>query len=293
MNPHNYIRIASFLAMGFLFASCERDANIEVPVAQPQLVVGSFLSTDQDSFFVSLTLSNPVFSGNNSQTRNEIVRNATVVISDGTSSAPLIFSNQFEQYYVASSVYALVPGRIYTLNVSTPGGLKAQGTCRLVSASSVANIYTGIDSIVKSDEFGYREVEYRLTVRWDDVPEEKNYYRVYAVAKQVYFGDTIYTPVSGYNDVYLKSDEGKDGQSLKETLYINSSRGVFEDGGDGLIGYEVYVLKTDEHYYRYYKSLSNYSGDDPFSEPVLIYTNVENGLGIFCSYLPAKAYQPL
>ncbi|WP_421873166.1 DUF4249 family protein [Marinoscillum sp.] len=41
-----------------------------------------------------------------------------------------------------------------------------------------------------------------------------------------------------------------------------------------------------EAYYAYFKSLENQvnSRENPFSEPILVYNNIENGLGIFASH---------
>ena len=48
----------------------------------------------------------------------------------------------------------------------------------------------------------------------------------------------------------------------------------------------VSLQKVDETYYRYHHALENYQGIDLFSEPTLVYSNVDNGLGVFCSYNP-------
>ena len=47
------------------------------------------------------------------------------------------------------------------------------------------------------------------------------------------------------------------------------------------------VYQIDEAYYRFHNSLlnSNESNEgDPFSEPSITYTNIENGLGVFCAF---------
>jgi hypothetical protein len=46
------------------------------------------------------------------------------------------------------------------------------------------------------------------------------------------------------------------------------------------LAFKIYLTKIDADSYKYFKSLQNYTGDDPFSEPSLIYTNVPNGLGL-------------
>jgi hypothetical protein len=48
---------------------------------------------------------------------------------------------------------------------------------------------------------------------------------------------------------------------------------------------KVYLLNTDKSYYDYHRSLGNYdSGDDPFTEPSPVFSNVNGGLGIFAAY---------
>ena len=45
----------------------------------------------------------------------------------------------------------------------------------------------------------------------------------------------------------------------------------------------VKVYQVTEEYFKYIKSLSAYqnSSDNPFAEPVNVYTNIANGYGIF------------
>jgi hypothetical protein len=47
---------------------------------------------------------------------------------------------------------------------------------------------------------------------------------------------------------------------------------------------EIYKLSND--LYKYIKSVNKQQqvGDNPFSEPVFVYTNIKNGLGIFAGY---------
>ncbi|MFQ5636990.1 MAG: DUF4249 family protein [bacterium] len=48
----------------------------------------------------------------------------------------------------------------------------------------------------------------------------------------------------------------------------------------------VVLLTTSESYYNFHKSVDqqNATEDNPFAEPVPIYTNIENGLGVFAGY---------
>ena len=46
------------------------------------------------------------------------------------------------------------------------------------------------------------------------------------------------------------------------------------------------LRSVTEEYYRYFAGLSRQkqSSDSPFSEPVIIYDNIDGGLGIFAGY---------
>ena len=49
-------------------------------------------------------------------------------------------------------------------------------------------------------------------------------------------------------------------------------------------GIYLQLLNTDISYYEFHRSLRQQRGDTPFTEPSLVYTNVEGGLGVFAGY---------
>jgi hypothetical protein len=50
----------------------------------------------------------------------------------------------------------------------------------------------------------------------------------------------------------------------------------------------AHVIHASEEYYRFHKALSNYNQSNPFVEPTIVYSNVENGLGVFAGYRQIK-----
>jgi len=80
----------------------------------------------------------------------------------------------------------------------------------------------------------------------------------------------------------LFSDENIDGQALQLKL-----KAVINELEMGMFPKIVGELRTvSENYYQYHTSLARQleSKDRPFSEPVSVYTNIENGVGIFAGY---------
>ena len=141
-----------------------------------------------------------------------------------------------------------------------------------MSSSVSSATFEGYQSF-QGGEFSESTNEYRYNVQWMDSDLNENYYRVI-----LYWLENI--DYLARADEYVK-DVLDNGEEISKNLYL-SSYGP-DISGEG-IPYAVYLLNVDETYYRYHKTSSLISGDDPFSEPVQVYTNVENGLGCFCSF---------
>ena len=72
--------------------------------------------------------------------------------------------------------------------------------------------------------------------------------------------------------------------------------GSVSRGGDVVNGELVlYLLRTDEAYFRYHGSLRRQDDIDgnPFAEPAPLYGNVTGGLGVFAAYVQTRVAVPL
>ena len=148
-------------------------------------------------------------------------------------------------------------------------------------------------------------VSYMVNLSFEDPSEEKNYYHI-SLFQQIHKyilqeGDTVIT------ESYLRSlafdpdfnDNGRvahinggllvednllnDGQVLSFELPLNIELKREEE----LLGKLFLELRSvTEEYYRYFAGLSRQkqSSDSPFSEPVIIYDNIDGGLGSFAGY---------
>nr|MDA3823724.1 DUF4249 family protein [Bacteroidales bacterium] len=76
------------------------------------------------------------------------------------------------------------------------------------------------------------------------------------------------------------SDEIIDGQKYQLKLEFEDWNASYERE------YFVELISMNKAGYLYRKSVREFinSSGDPFSEPVLIYSNIENGFGIFAGY---------
>ena len=146
--------------------------------------------------------------------------------------------------------------------------------------------------------------EFRLT--FDDPPGEENFYELVAAQNCYYeyenyygeimvdsFQQSVYFDMEtstdpnitqGYNyDAILVSDQNFDGQTFTlspKFWTYNCSYPETEDDAS----YIIFWRTVTKDYFNYSKSLldSSNAADNPFAEPVSLYTNMEGGVGAFC-----------
>jgi hypothetical protein len=130
---------------------------------------------------------------------------------------------------------------------------------------------------------------YRMRMSWSDPTGSGNFYRISSELEEV--TSLLFDGTPGSKSVSPAdweaqetiSDQGQDGQLLV------SPRGNwrrFSSETSLCTTIHAHLLHTDEHYYNYYRSVrrAKQRQANPFAEPVLIYSNVTGGLGVFGAY---------
>ena len=276
----------------FCLAACEfeQDADINPPIVAPKLVVVAFISPQSDTLAVSVTLSQPVFSTyqspNNPNGYVPPVSDATVRLSDGNREVTLPYQADAQQYEIEASALPILPGKTYTLWVSTPDGKSVRANCT-VPAKTNTTIDFQLRYEVDPTGLGTQERTYKIDLNWQDLPGTGDFYQVGANTRvestyegtadsEVFFVGLIFSSSTVF------SDEGQDGGKFTLT---NGDIGRVSTRREKKIVTEVQcVLRTvDEPYYRYYQYLDKI-GNELFSEPIAPYTNIEGGLGVFAAY---------
>ena len=261
------------LMICILLAGCEKDVdNIKLPKTDPKLVVGCFISPQDNYISVTLTRSNPIFGPGHSNTGSLPVEDASVIISDGSNAVTIPYDISNEHYEIPASAFPIIAGQTYGLTVSTPKGENVSGSCTVPPSNPV------LLTVNFTDTSSYNK---KITVKWQDISGEVNYYRV--VGQMVSIdpatpGDTSFTYMYIASSLY--NDHDKDGNEMYAKL-----EGYWDgNSGSQLIAYDFYLLNIDPEYYTYQNSIDHYTYGDPFSEPSLIYTNIKGGLGVFAAY---------
>jgi hypothetical protein len=271
----------------FLLAmvSCEKlVTNVALPDVKPRVVVFSYLNPGADSIVAEVFYSSPI-NQPGSYWKNTIKDAEVILTETGGNSVAFQYHQPTENYIAAIDTTFLKAGSSYSLKVLTAKGEKAEAISELPPKNQTLRIAT-FDSTIIEDL-----VRYRFKLEFDDPVGKPDHYRLIAkaVVRRVWEGDTsVWEYGVGFNygdDLIAVKDN--DGQTFAAEGILEIFRNEFWIE-DQLIGLKCYLLATDEHYYHFHRSLQNYEPDNPFSEPTIIYSNINGGLGVLAGFNPFK-----
>ncbi|TDE18674.1 DUF4249 domain-containing protein [Dyadobacter psychrotolerans] len=307
------------LCFAVMLSACESLVTVvsqdKLPDTEAKLVVQAFLNPQAARTTVIVTESAPLFG--TSPDRGNVIKNAIVKLSDGTKEVTLSFDSAGASYGIDKARFAIVAGKTYSLSVSD-GQRSIQATCVVPAKQVIVKSFV-IDTIFSNNGF---LIDTSLTVKmsWQDIAGEANYYRLRAYLELEYThgeGNSVETfrerrvrnrfnvdwdRTIGRND--YQSDANLDGAILTSPL------GTFElpetityDFGTGkkfvvrpknkIVSITFDLYNADEAYFKYHRSLQLRNNENPFSEPSLIFTNINGGLGCFSAYnIGTRIYKP-
>ncbi len=266
-----------------LFLSCEKDANIKLPEEDPKLSVYGFLSPEDTITSVIVKNTHP-FYGKKSNNKIAYITNARVKITNNNNDYILPFSTQTNSYYLDSNNIKIIPGEEYFIEISAPDFPVV--TSSTIIPESINKTLEHIDvRYLHSSDLNTPDITYSsrifFNVKWTDNSIEKNYYRL--------TGHVDYTaPQQGEkgeldnNNIFLYDDDDWNGQTkTSDVLHYD-----YYSGGGITIPVHLMLLNIDYHYYQYHKTVRDFDihSENPFSEPVIVYSNIQNGAGVFASY---------
>jgi hypothetical protein len=279
-----------------LFSSCTKVLNDELPENKPKLVVNGFINTDS-TLKVNISKTVHVFANENTNNLPFIAGATTKFYENGV----LLFSLQEDEngYYTKPGFYPS-QGRIYKIEVEKEGYPSVNAETDIPSPVSIQSFDT---TLVSDNENGggyfYGE-EIRCKLKYIDPAGTTNYYRLdcylhyedeegneYLNRQYVYVNENdehLFDKVYGY---LLWTDLLTQGGETEINFKIYPD-GYYDEGNPNnsvSISYIVMLSSVSEDYYKYDKTRSIFyetgGSADPFSEPVLIHTNIKDGFGIF------------
>lgn len=271
--------------------SCEVDmtSHVDTPDYVPKLVIMGFISPN-DPLSISITKNIPAYGASEDP---ENIHDAKVIISNDIIQKELVHVGD-GIYVLSTQDFSLENAKGYKIKVTTPDGLQAGASCFIPAkrdynlSIDTVHVYTKVNSYYHDPaldtivlEIVYRE-DSKARLKFNDIKGEKNYYR-FSAFLTVYYDGEPYNERLDFNDDLI-SDWGRDGKTIEYTS-IHAFSSFFETADSVFLS--CTLLDVDYEYYTYHNTLRKYNDyySNPFAESVQVFSNINGGLGIFCSYL--------
>lgn len=304
-----------------LLSSCSTDyftpiVDVAIPLREPKLVVvAEFWSGEQElNVFVTNTratldntpydytgvdtiLTNPNRPGGG---RTEIVP----ILIDTVSGVVVKLSKNGQPFAQLNSVglgryRTTLPqplaedGAIYTLTISAPGFPTVESSQKMPTGTPLDSVTYNSDASVTDPNNPFsKNIRDEYVLDFKDIANQENYYTAIAQAttKDANAVETIQNipfssldPLSESNVVIDKNLEGK------RIVWREHSNRRLKSGGRGgnnpaVSGsIQVVLLSITKERFNYMKSYALYQStlNNPLAEPVILYSNISNGYGLF------------
>ena len=261
----------------FLFGCEEMVSDVDAPESLPKLVVTGFITPGMPYTAVTVKKSRPLYTTiDNYSSDFPTVEDAYVTISDGIDSAYLTYDIEYDSYRVSREELPIVPGRVYTLKVTAPGGYEVEATCTVPSDTPPDIELVKIDTTILNET-----INLNASIKFKDLESADNYYGITAGIVNWHEGqmNPVITEIGFARGEPYVSDKNMNNQYFS----YSTNDFYYYSGETQRLFFTIAV--TDVHYYNYHKVLYNYEGDNPFAEPTKLYSNIQNGLGVFAAYI--------
>ncbi|RLD60911.1 MAG: hypothetical protein DRJ01_08895 [Bacteroidetes bacterium] len=290
--------VKSFLLL-LVFSSCSKIVDIDIPDNEKHIDVIGLMNSDSIlkvniSKSVSILQSTEVsyFNNNSSNTSNiDFVSNATVKIYENNVYKDTLSFTEYGNY-IAN--FKPVVGNTYKIEVDVPNCEQVDAENNIPEKVEILSIDT---SNVSNDSFGDDEDILRCEITFSDPPDVENYYLLNVSGKITYswydeYDDSLYVMVDSSfidfdtNDPIIDQDAKIDNAIIFNDDVINGKTYTLNIEIDKyysdstMLYFNLFSVSRDYYLYRKSISMQKYGGG-PFTEAVTVYTNINNGVGIF------------
>lgn len=277
-----------FLFLIFFVTSCSKEVSVDLPEIEPKTVIGCLFTTDR-AFSVYVSKTAAILDNN-----EYLEKNANIILyENGQFFDTLRYDSA--GWYSSNKIPSVE--KKYEINLISPNK-------PIVSAIDIIPEKTSIESVTFKDSAIYNQDGYHaeMDIVLTDNATKKNYYELYALHSYTEDGIIKYNGISYSSDLitdyvisaegllkyelgsFVFSDELINGKSHEFKLYFYR----YEEMKNSNI---VVVLRSiSEAMYNYKKKIiihaNNQQGEiwNGVGEPVNMYSNINNGVGIFAGY---------
>lgn len=245
-----FIIIALFI-LNFGLFSCETIVD-DIPLSRfpeikEKLVLTSFISPQDTTIYVKVTISSPLFGEYKTQNSGYFIANgdtvyyggkdntvpdAIVTLSSDNQSITLPYQAKNKLYSISAKAFKIEAGKTYTLKaVSKNYAVEASTTIPLQNANIekyVANPIIRQTNYYSSNQFGQQQDTlngYEVAFSWRDIAQQKNFYKIWGEVQFTMEVPTIRNNTVSYQTLKFTNNA----YWPNEQLYLN------DDNQDGAI----------------------------------------------------------
>ncbi|MEO1263089.1 MAG: DUF4249 domain-containing protein [Bacteroidota bacterium] len=270
-----------FCAFSLFLSACDEDffeqtVQIDVPEHTPQLAITSQLVAGDSSLWAYVTHSQGILENGQA----DLIDNATVeIFKDGLLLETLPFFERGLYLTELGEAFSADPAE-YMLKISTDGYDPVEATQQM--PTPVPIISASYDPEGALDLEGERVDE--ISIEFEDPAGEENFYRASVLIQNENWTQEVYLhqldPIAEQydQDQYIKDNtfEGK-----KFTWRVGFYPWFVSPGSEMKIYVRLFSVSRDQYFYERSIYLAQEADDNPFAEPVIIYSNTEGGQGVF------------
>jgi hypothetical protein len=283
----------------FSLFGCVKILNDELETKETKLVLNATIAPDS-VFAVNLSHTFNIFA-DESNKNLPFVNDAKVKLFENeTYVADLV--NIGYGYYINPDYYPQT-GKEYRVEASYKNYKSINSTAVIPTPVEITDFDT--TQIFSTDPYsGGKNIEYIGIIKYNDPPNIKNFYQlscrlsvtdedgktywneqsIWSLENDYQFFDAHYKGTLAWDDKYI---DGKE-TTIRFSFYSIYNYKELRVRNTQTIHFEFYLKSITEDYFTYIKTANLFwesgGGEDPFAEPVVIYSNIENGYGIFGGY---------
>lgn len=305
-------KLIFIILVGLAFGSCDKwfnglEIELDLPEHDPILAVYSYVNAGDELLTFRVGKSVGVLANENPELIDsatiQLYKNGLLELELQSSpilvvDTPYIYTDPDTTIYFIDSFYvygqpldmpfADTPDE-YELVVTSPGYPDVRATQVMPRKAEILGATNEIGGYNGGDFFGEDLDEVRLTIK--DPAGEENFYAISVEYLDTSQGQNI------WYDTWLQSidpaaEEGNEGPIFSDlsfdgeqyTFRIGVWINDFPSGNNpNITKFRIKVVSITKDYYTFSRSLNQYwnANGNPFAEPVLLYSNFENGLGLF------------
>jgi hypothetical protein len=282
----------------FLITACENPLDIPLDDVDTKLTLNADVTINEPLRILVTQSKTPLSSGNYKVPKNAIVN----LFKDGEYLETLLYNpnDTNKNYGVFKSIHQPVASSEYKIEVLYPGYEKLSVTDRIPDAIKIQSLETtfypedygqsgeatfnlNFQDDPKQEEFYLLYIFYQTLERTGSTGPDSLAYRYSTSNRSINIPETEQDYTGGliFNDATFNGE--------KQTIQVNFSAQpaiFFSSNQYKEVNLFFELRRISKNNYLYRKTYSRYvrGANNGFGEPVLVWTNVENGFGIFSSF---------